>query len=134
GVNVTGSSFVTLNGVSFKLNKFDIFQDGASHLLASSCSFDLTDGTGDVDVAISGAGTIAELVGCQFNGKSTLGVARGVGLAVSDEAFVIVSGGTMSNYATGIHAGISTDVFSTELDVSSFVISGCTTAILQEGT
>ena len=86
GFSITNNATVTISAMSFQLNIFDIIQSGASHMTLTGCTFVLTNGPSDIDIQISGAGTIAEIIGCQFNGNNALGVPEGTCLFVSDNA------------------------------------------------
>ncbi len=133
-MEVTNNAIVTASSVSFRINEFDIVQNTASHLTLSSCTFELTDGSSDVDIEVDGAGTITEIIGCEFSGTSPLGVDQGTSIVVTDEAMVNISGGVMHNYATGIQVGSSLDTFSTEMNISGLLIRDCTADIVQNGT
>ena len=132
GMNVTSDAITTASGISFKRNKFDIVQDGASHLTLSSCTFELTDGATDIDVQVAGAGTISEIIACEFSGLNVLGTAQGTGIKVSDEALVTISGGLIHDYVTAIIVGVALDTFSTEVNASALMIRDCTTDVLQQ--
>lgn len=130
---INGNARATINAVSFKRNTYDILQSGASILTLSGSSFERTNGSNDIDIQISGAGTSTEIVGCEFSGIGTLGVGQGVGILISDNAFVNISSGSLQNYTTGIQIGTSSDFSSTRLSITGFSIRDCTTDILQEG-
>jgi len=134
GLVLLDDSLTTLTGVSFKLNEFDINQSGASHLSAVACSFQLTTGSSDTDLTLSGAGTDTELVGCQFDGRDISGNPQGTCMSVTNEATVRVSGGSIVGYTTAIQLGTSLDTSSTVLQVNSLVINDCTNDIIQNGT
>ena len=70
-------------------------------MVLTGSSFELTNGGSDIDIQVSGAGTFAEIVGCQFNGNNDLGVAEGQSIVVSDNAYLNISSGSMKNYTTG---------------------------------
>jgi hypothetical protein len=134
GFNITGNATVTISAMAFKFNIFDIIQSGASHMVLTGSSFELTNGGSDIDMQISGAGTIAEIIGCQFNGNSPLGVPEGQCLIVSDNATVYIDSGSIKNYTTALQVGISTDASSTRLSTSGLTISNCTNDVIQEGS
>jgi hypothetical protein len=134
GIHITNNSIVSVNGVSFRINAFDIIQDGGSRMTLAASTIELTNSSADIDIQISGAGTIADIIGCEFNGNDQLGSPQGIGLIVSDNATVNISSGTISNYVTGIQVGVTIDTSSTKLQASSFTIGGCTTDIIQEGS
>ena len=83
GIHVTNNAVASINSVSFRINAFDIVQDGASHLTLAGCTFELTNSSADIDIQISGAGTTANIIGCEFNGDSTGGVPEGIGMVIS---------------------------------------------------
>ncbi len=134
GININGNARTTLNAAGFKRNTFDILQTGASSMTLSGCSFERTNGVADIDIQISGAGTTAEIISCEFSGTSTFGTIQAAGVLVSDNAFVNISGGSMQNYTAGIQVGTPSDSASTELSISAFVIRDCGTDIIQEGS
>ncbi len=134
GLNVTNNAFATASGVSFRINAFDVVQTGASQLTLSGCTFEIANSSSDIDVQVSGAGTVANIISCEFDGLSTLGVAEGTGIVVSDNAVINISGGALHDYTTGIQIGLSTDTSSTVLSASALVIKNCTTDILQQGS
>ncbi len=133
GCSITNNAITTINAVSFKLNHFDIVQNGGSRTAVIGGSFELTNDPSDIDVQVSGAGTFAELIACQFNGADQSGIAQGLGLLVQDNAKVILSAGSMDSYDIGLRVGDNTDTSSTQLFASSFVINHCTTDVVQEG-
>lgn len=134
GIIITDNSSASINALTFKLNIFDVFQTSSSSMTLTSCTFELTDGPGDVDIQISGPGTQAQLIGCEFNGKSTLGIPEATGILITDSAFVNISSGTMHDYTNGIRVGTSSDTSSTHLSVSGLIIKNCTTDLVQNGT
>ena len=134
GLNITDNARVTINAVTFKSNTYDIIQNGASILTVSGSSFERTNSASDVDIQISGAGTFTDIVACEFSGLGNVGLAQGVGILVSDNAFVNISSGSMHNYSTGIQIGTATDTSSTKLTLSGFSIRDCITDIRQEGS
>ena len=134
GMTVNSNARSTINAVSFNRNTFDILQSGASTMTLAGCSFARTNGPSDVEIQISGAGTTAEIIGCDFNGTSTAGIPESIGIIVSDNAFVDINSGSMQNYTSGIQIGTSSDTASTELSVSGFSIRNCTTDITQQGS
>ncbi len=139
GVCSTGMSFVnnavsTVSSVSFRLNDFDVVQSGSSYMALTGCNFELTSASTDIDIQVSGAGTIAEIVGCEFNGLSTSSVAQGTSIKVTDGAIAYMSGGTIHDYTTGIQDGLSTDTSSTFVNATAVIIHDCTTDIIQNGT
>src|SRR5579872_1296626 len=134
GFDITGNSVITINGVSFKFNTADIIQSGASHMVLNGSSFELTNSNSDIDIQISGAGTIAEIVGCQFNGNNDLGVPEGTSIFVSDNASLDISSGSIKNYTTALQAGTSSDTASTVAYASALTIENCTMDIVQEGS
>ncbi|HSC24970.1 MAG TPA: hypothetical protein VLB80_02005, partial [Candidatus Babeliales bacterium] len=132
-INITNNAIMSVNDISFRLNAFDIIQETSAHLVLSGCTFALTTGNLDVDIKVSGAGSIAEVVGCEFNGSSITGNTEGTAIIVTDNATVNISGGSMHNYTTGLHIGVPGNVSSTNLSASGLVIKNCVTDILQEG-
>ncbi len=134
GFSINSNASVTISAMSFQLNIFDIIQSGASHMTLTGSSFVLTNGASDVDMQISGAGTIAEIIGCQFNGNNALGVPEGTCLLVSNNAMVSINSGSIKNYVTGVQIGLSSDTSSTILSTSGLTITNCSTDILQQGT
>src|SRR5207237_7414587 len=134
GFNITNNSTVTISAISFKLNKSDVIQTGASHSVINGASFELTNGISDIDIQISGAGTIAEIVGCQFNGNSALGVPEGNSILVSGGAYLDINSGSMKNYTTAIQVGLPSDTSSTVAFITGFTINNCTTDIIQQGS
>ena len=134
GLSITNNALVTIDGTNFRLNTFDIMQNGASHMVLSSSIFEQTTGSSDIDVQISGAGTLTEIIGCEFNGNSTGGSPEGACVLVADEATVRFSGSRMQNYITALQVGVSGDASSTMVTATALVIRGCTTDILQEGS
>jgi hypothetical protein len=134
GLLLQNNSNTTANAINFKLNTFDIIQTSAAQSTISSCSFEVTTGSSDIDVQVSGAGTLATIVGCEFNGNSSLGVPQATSMFVTDNGSIQISGGQLKNYTTGIHVGLPSDTSSTMLTASSFTIINCTTDILQEGS
>ncbi len=134
GVTINSNARTTIDSVSFKRNTFDIIEAGASTLTISGCSFERTNGSSDIEIQISDAGTTAEIIGCDFIGTSSNGISQGTGILVSNNAFLGVSGGSMQNYTTGIQIGTSSDSASTELSMSGFTISSCSTDIAQQGS
>jgi trimeric autotransporter adhesin len=134
GANITSNSTVTLSSVSCRLNAFDIVQNGASHLTLSGCTFELTDSASDIDIQVSGAGTIAEIIACEFSGASVSGTTEGTSIVVSSDGTANITGGVMHNYTTGMQVGTSLDTSSTELTASGLIIRNCTTDIDQQGS
>src|SRR6185312_6773729 len=61
-------SSATINAASFKFNTTDINQTGASKMTLSSCNFEVTNNSTDINIQINGAGTLADIIGCEFNG------------------------------------------------------------------
>lgn len=134
GFNINDNSSCTINSVAFRRNTYDIVQNGASHLVLSACNFELTNGSTEIDIQVSGAGTTTEIVGCEFNGDATSGVPQGIGLLVSDNALVGINSSSIRNYDTAIVIGFTTDTSSTMLTASGIVIRDCATDILQKGS
>ena len=134
GLTLTNNSTITSSATSFKFNTYDIIQDGASHLVLNGASFELTNGNSDVDIQISGAGTMAEIIGCQFNGKSVLGTPEGTCICVSDNANLDISSGSIKNYSTALQVGVPADTASTQASVSGCTITNCSVDIQQEGS
>ena len=134
GLNITNNAICTASGVSFRLNTFDVVQDSASRMTLSANTFELATGLGDVKVHVSGAGTIAKIISCGFNGDNISNAPQGVGLQVDTNAFVSISGGCMNNYTTAIQIGAPSDSSSTVLEASTFVIRSCGTDVLQQGS
>ncbi len=134
GISISNNARSTIDAVSFKRNTYDILQSGSSTLTISGSSFERTNGSSDIDIQISGAGTTAEIVGCEFSGLGTTGLGQGAGILVSNNAFVSISSGSLQNYDVGIQVGLSTDTSSTQLSISAFNIRNCITDIQQEGS
>jgi hypothetical protein len=134
GLTITSNAIATVTGSAFRLNIFDVEQNGASHSTFSGCTFELTEDSSDIDLHVSNPGTIAELIGCEFSGSGMLGTPQGVAIFVADDALVNISGGSMHNYTTGIEIGTPTNSSSTRLFASSLVIKNCTADIVQQGT
>lgn len=134
GGAITNNAQVCFTGISFRQNNSDIVQDGASHLTLASCTFEFTSSSSDIDLQVSGAGTITEVIGCEFSGLSTLSVAQGLGIKVTDSALVNITGTIMHDYTTAIQVGTPSDTLSTELTASSVMIRACTTDVLQQGS
>jgi hypothetical protein len=139
GLCATGMSFVnnsvnTIGDVSFRLNDNDIAQSGSAYMALNGVSFELTNSSTDIDIQVSGAGTIAEIVGCEFNGLSTSSSAQGTSIKVTDGGAVYISGGTMHDYTTAIQVGLSSDTSSTFVNATAVIIHDCTTDIVQNGT
>lgn len=132
--NINDNSFCTINSVAFRRNTYDIVQNGASHLVLSACNFELTNGSTEIDIQISGAGTTTEIVGCEFNGDATSGIPEGIGLQVSNNAMVDINSSSIRNYDTAIVVGLPADTSSTMLTASGVVIRDCATDILQRGS
>lgn len=134
GFKINDNSFCTINSVAFRRNSYDIIQDGASHLVLSACNFELTNSSTEIDIQVSGVGTTTEIVGCEFNGDATNGIAQAIGIQISDNAIVDINSSSMRNYNTAIVIGASNDTSSTTLTASDVIIKDCTTDILQEGS
>ena len=134
GFTIDDNATISISSTAFKLNTFDIIQTGASHMSLNGSNFELTNGSSDVDIQISDPGTIAEIVGCQFNGNSPFGVPEGQCIRVSNSAQLDISSGSMKNYDTAIQVGVSTDTASTIASISGFTINNCTIDIQQEGS
>jgi hypothetical protein len=134
GFNINDNSFCTINSAAFRRNTYDIIQNGASHLVLSACNFELTNSSTEIDIQVSGVGTTAEIIGCEFNGDAPSGVSQGIGLQISDNALVDINSSSMRNYDTGIIIGLPTDTSSTMLAASGIVIRDCATDILQKGS
>ncbi len=135
--NIANNAILTASSITYKINIFDIVQTTGSSMLLTGCSFALTATSSDVDLHITGTGTNAEIVGCEFNGFSTLGVPQGTGILVADSASVNISACGMKNYTVGVQIGASgtaTDTSSTSLIASAFIITNCTTDLLQQGS
>jgi hypothetical protein len=134
GFNINDNSFCTINSVAFRRNTYDIVQNGASHLVLSACNFELTNGSTEIDIQVSGVGTTAEIVGCEFNGDATSGIPEGIGLQISNNAIVDINSSSIRNYDTAIVIGLTADTSSTMLAASGIVIRDCATDILQKGS
>jgi hypothetical protein len=134
GINVNGSAALTANSVVFKRNTFPIVETGSAQMTLTGCTFAIPMGTSPIDIQVSGAGTTAEIIGCEFNGTNALGVAQGTGIAVTGGAEVDIGGGNMHSFTTGLQVGTPTDTSSTVLTASAFVIRTCAVDILQQGT
>jgi hypothetical protein len=134
GLDVGNNSLLTASAVTFKLNTYDVIQTAASHMTLSACTFAITTTATEIDVQISGAGTYAEIIGCQFNGKDIASIPQAKALHVSNGALLDLNGGGIKNYNTAIHLGVPTDTSTTRLTVTGFAIQDCTTDILQEGS
>ena len=137
GADISGTSNnaqITINSVTFRMNDYDVVQAGSSHLALSGCTFELTNSSSDIDIQVSGAGSIAEIIGCEFNGYNSVGVPEGSSIIVTNGAYVNISSGIMHDYTTGIQVGTSSDTSSTVVLASGLVIQNCTTNILQQGT
>ncbi len=134
GITIGNNARTTINAVSFNRNTYDVIQTGASAMTLAGCSFARTNGPSDIEIQISGAGTTAEIIGCDFNGTSTAGISESTGIVISNNAFVDICSGSMQNYTNGIQIGTSSDSASTQLSVSGFVIRNCTTDITQQGS
>jgi trimeric autotransporter adhesin len=134
GITLLSNATSTVNGLSSRLNTFDINQSGASNLALSACTFQLTTGSSDIEIQVSGAGTVTEIVGCQFDGAGLLGTPEGTAILVTDNALVNLNSGSISNYTTALSVGLSTDTASTSLTASSFIVTNCTNDIIQQGS
>ncbi len=133
GFEVNNNATLSISATTFKLNIADVIASNAAHMTLTGCSFELTNSPSDIDVQVSGAGTIAYMIGCEFNGNSGLGVPEATGIFVSDNAFVEIDGGTLTNYMIGIIVGNSSDTASTNFSSSAFSVRNCTTDIQQQG-
>ena len=133
GMYITNNAIASINSVTFKINANDVVQDGASQATIAGCSFEITEGSTDVEIQVSGAGTLASLIGCEFNGTSTLGIPEATGIVITNNASVEISGCQLQNYTTGIQIGASTDTSSTALLASGLIINNCATNIIQQG-
>ena len=131
---ISNNATTTISGVSFRGNAFDIVQNGASSMIISGCSFEVTDDASDIDVQATGVGAIAEIISCEFNGRDLTGTPQGTALLVSDDASVTISGGTINGYTTAIQLGALSDTSSTMLFASALSIRNSTTDILQQGS
>ncbi len=134
GFNITGNALVTISSVNFRQNSFSIVQNGASHLTLSGSTFELTGSGSDIALQVAGAGTLAEIISCEFSGSNILDVTESTGIMVTDSGSVNMSGGTIHNYTTGIQVGLSTDTSSTVFSGMAVIIHDCTTAIAQYGS
>ncbi len=134
GLNIGNNALLTASAAVFKLNTFDVIQTDASHMTLSACTFGITTSADDIEIQMSGPGTYAEIIGCQFNGKDIVSMPGSTGLIISDGAMLDINGGGMKNYNTALQVGTSTDTSSTQLNVSAFNIKDCTTDIMQEGS
>src|SRR5579872_1239725 len=134
GFNIANNSTITISSVAFKFNTTDIIQNGASNMVLNGATFELTNSNTDVDIQISGAGTNAEIVGCQFDGNNDLGVTQATAISVTNNASASISSGSITNYTTAIQVGTSSDTSSTIAYVSGVTIQNCTNDILQEGS
>ncbi len=134
GLNIGNNALLTASAVVFKLNTYDVVQTDASHMTLSACTFAITTSSTDVEIQMSGPGTYAEVIGCQFNGKDIVSIPGSTGLIISDGAMLDINGGGMKNYTTALQVGTSTDTSSTQLNVSAFNIKNCTADIIQEGS
>ena len=131
---IDGNSTVTISNVGFRLNSFDVVQSGASYMALSACTFELTNSSSDVDIDVSGAGTIAEIIGCELNGNSLADLPQGTGIRITDNAFVSMNSISMRNYDTAIELGVPADTSSTVLTTSAVVLRSNTTDIVQDGS
>jgi hypothetical protein len=134
GITLLNNATATITGVGCRLDTFDINQSGASSLTLSACSFELTTSSSDIEIQVSGAGTVTEIVGCSFDGSGLSGTPQGTGILVTDDAFVNLNSGSMSNYTTALSVGLSSDTASTSLIASSFIMLNCTNDIVQQGS
>ncbi|HLX52293.1 MAG TPA: hypothetical protein VKR58_00030, partial [Aquella sp.] len=134
GIALENNATASITSVALRYNTFDITQNGASHLTLSSCTFEITTSSSDIDIKASGAGTITQVVGCEFSGSGVLGNPEGTCIYPTNNALVNISGGSMHNYTTGIIVGSPSDTSSTMLSASALVIQNCTTDIIQQGS
>ena len=134
GLIIGNNSLVNVSAVVFKLNTYDVVQTDASHMTLSACTFAIATGTSDIDIQMSGAGTYAEIIGCEFNGKDITSVLGTIALYIYGGASLDLNGGGMKYYTTALQVGAPTDTSSTSLLVSALNIHDCTTDILQQGS
>ncbi len=134
GLEIGSNSLLTASAVTFKLNSADVIQTAASHMTLSACTFAITTTATDVDIQISGTGTYAEIVGCQFNGKDINSIPQATALYLSGGATLALTGGGMKYYTTAIQLGAPSDTSTTQLTVSGFDIDSCTNDIVQQGS
>jgi hypothetical protein len=134
GILLQNNSNTTANAITFKLNVFDVVQTSSAQSTFTSCTFELTAGSTDIDMQVSGAGTSTILIGCEFNGKSSLGLPAATGIFVTDSGSIALSATRIKNYTTGIKIGDISDTSSTILTASAITIRECITDILQQGT
>jgi hypothetical protein len=133
-MNIGTNALLTASSIVFKLNTNDIIQAGASHMTLSACTFAITTSSTDIDIQISGTGTYAEIIGCQFNGKDISSIPGSSAIYVSGGATVNINGGGIKNYTTALQVGTVSDTSTTQLLVSSFEVRDCTSDIIQRGT
>jgi len=134
GLVIGNNSLFNGSSVVFKLNTYDIIQTDASHMTLTGCSFAITTTSSDIDVQISGAGTYAEIIGCEFNGKDINSVPGSTALYISGGATLDLNGSGMKYYDTALEVGSPSDTSSTQLLVTALNIHDCTTDILQQGS
>ncbi len=133
-MNITGNAPVTISAVAFKLNEFDIVQSGGSRMTIEGSTFETTAGASDIDVQISGAGTLAQIIGCEFNGNSLLGVPEAICIQVTNNANANINSCSISSYTTALEVGALADTSSTVLSASSTSIQNCTNDLIQNGS
>ena len=133
-LSMSSSAQVFINAVNFQLNIFDILVTLGAQLSVSDSNFLTTFSSSDLKININGTGSFAEIIGCIFNGFSSIGSVQGSALQVSGGAQAYINGGSIMNYTTALTDGISTDTSTTILTVDSLHIQNCTNDIVQNGT
>ena len=133
-LNVTSGANVHTTGVLFRFNKYDLVQTSGGKTVVSACSFTLPSSASDIDIQVSGVGSRAAILGCEFNGLNGAGLPLGTGILVSDNALVEVSGGSMKSYTLGMQVGTIADTATTVLSTSSITLRDCVTDIVQLGS
>jgi trimeric autotransporter adhesin len=135
GISLSNNAALTASSVVFNRNSFAIEETGPAQMTLTGCSFAISTNSSNINIQASGSGAMANIIGCEFNGNNASNVAEGMGLMVSSDAVVTISGGNMQDFGTAIQVGIGGDTASTVLTAEGLVISGSATAdIVQEGS
>ena len=134
GFALTGGSNTTISTVLFKFNRFDLVQTTAAKSVISACSFTTPTSSSDIDIQVSGPGTRAILLACEFDGRNGLGTPQGTGIVVSDSGVIDLSGGRIRNFTTGVRVGLPPDASTTTFTAAALSISDCGVDIEQAGT
>jgi len=132
-VSVTGNSSMRILGSNIESTTNGVLSTGASISEIIGCNF-LVNNTNSINVASSGAGTVAHVSSCHFDCADLVGENQGIALQATAQGAVLATGSVVHNAITAIKAGTPSDTSSTVMRLNNITLDGSTNDITQHGT